>query len=829
RGHNTEECFQLTDEIERLVRQGYFQDRVPPNCKISKETRRSRSRNRDRNPGPSKTEKAPSSGNNAPTKGVIYTIVGGSSSGDSSRTRKRCSRTMSSGRGREFVLKVEEEEAISFDSSDKPEESGDMNDPMVIRLDIANFTVHKVLVDSGSSAEIIIKSVVDKMGLENARLELVKTPLVSFGGSEVASLGTIELPVSMGDEPKRKTLMVKFLVVDTPFAYNVILGRPRLNSFRAVSSTYHMKMKFPIEYGIGEVSCDRKEAKKCYKLSLKRESEQKKRKIKEDAEPRPYEAEHLKPSGEYKVVLLVPEDPDKTTRIGANMDREMAMIDFFRKNMDVIVHRLNVDPGARPVQQKKRSFGNDKKEIIRQEVDKLLKAGYVSEIQYTNWLSNMVLVPKSSGKWRMCVDFADLNKACAKDPYPLPMIDMMVDSIAGFEMFSMVDAYQGYHQIHIHMAEDDRDKTSFITDKGIYCYNMMPFGNASATYQRLDHLKDLTQAFSIMRSYGMKLNPNKCTFGVGGGKFLGYMVNERGIEANPKKIQAIMNLRSPTTIKEEIENFTWTEECEKALQELKEYLTKLHLLANLKEGETLFLYLGISENAVSSILVREEAGNQNPIYYVSKMLQGAESKYLEIEKLALALVVTARKLQPYFQSHKVVVLTNHPLKQVMSRLEASGRLIKWAVELGQYDVDYQPRTAQKAQVLADFVTELSSDLKSPLAAEEQGSKWMLHVDGSSNANNEGAGILIQGPKGVEIEVAAHLSFPVTNNEVKYEALILGLELAYEAGANDLEVFPDSQLIALQIEGTYETRERTMASYKEIEKTAYWPDLTEYSA
>ena len=239
---------------------------------------------------------------------------------------------------------------------------------------------------------------------------------------------------------------------------------------------------------------------------------------------------------------------------------------------EVIVHRLNVDPGARPVQQKKRSFGNDKKEIIRQEVDKLLKAGYVSEIQYTNWLYNVVLVPKSSGKWCMCVDFTDLKKACPKDPYPLPRIDMMVDSIIGFEMFSMMDAYQGYHQIHIHMAEDDRDKTSFITDKGIYCYNMMPFGlkNAGATYQRLvnkmfgdllgktmevyvddmlvksrrsqDHLEDLAQAFSIMRSYGMKLNADKCTFGVGGRKFLGYMVSERGIEANPKKIQAIMNL-----------------------------------------------------------------------------------------------------------------------------------------------------------------------------------------------------------------------------------------------------------------------------------------------
>ncbi|KAL2230886.1 UNVERIFIED_CONTAM: hypothetical protein Sindi_1683000 [Sesamum indicum] len=116
------------------------------------------------------------------------------------------------------------------------------------------------------------------MGLENARLEPVRTPLVGFGCSEIAPLGTLDLPVSMGDEPRKKTLMVKFLVVDTPFAYNVILGRPALNSFGAVVSTYHLKMKFPTNAGVGEVRCDQEEARKCYNLSLKKGENANKRK-----------------------------------------------------------------------------------------------------------------------------------------------------------------------------------------------------------------------------------------------------------------------------------------------------------------------------------------------------------------------------------------------------------------------------------------------------------------------------------------------------------------------------------------------------------------------
>ncbi|KAL0444303.1 UNVERIFIED_CONTAM: hypothetical protein Slati_2153000 [Sesamum latifolium] len=182
-------------------------------------------------------------------------------------------------------MSVETEEEITFGSKDLNEKQGSQDDPMVIKLDIANFSVHKVLVDNGSSADIIFWDVLKKMGLEDSKLSPVHTPLVGFGGSEVASMGTIDLPVSMGDEPRRRTTIVRFFVVDTPFAYNVILGNPGLNLFRAVVSTYHQKMKFPTKNGVGEVSCQR-EARRCYNLSLRKgeQEERAKRKEKEEME-----------------------------------------------------------------------------------------------------------------------------------------------------------------------------------------------------------------------------------------------------------------------------------------------------------------------------------------------------------------------------------------------------------------------------------------------------------------------------------------------------------------------------------------------------------------
>ena len=151
----------------------------------------------------------------------------------------------------------------------------------------------------------------------------------------------------------------------------------------------------------------------------------------------------------------------------------------------VITQRLNTNPSFKPVKQKRRSLAPERQKAINEEVGKLLQARAIREVEYPEWLANVVLVKKANGKWRLCIDFTDINKACPKDSFPLSRIDLIVDATTGHELLSFMDAFSGYNQISI--DRDDQEKTSFVTAQGTYCYRVMPFGlkNAGPTYQRL--------------------------------------------------------------------------------------------------------------------------------------------------------------------------------------------------------------------------------------------------------------------------------------------------------------------------------------------------------
>ena len=154
-------------------------------------------------------------------------------------------------------------------------------------------------------------------------------------------------------------------------------------------------------------------------------------------------------------------------------------------DLTVITHRLNVSPSFKPVKQKRRSFAPERHKAINEEVGKLLQENAIREVGYPEWLANVVLVKKENGKWRLCFDFTDINRACPKDNFPLPRIDLIVDATSSHELLNFMDAFSGYNLIS--MDPNDQEKTSFVIGQGTYCYRVMPFGleNAGATYQRL--------------------------------------------------------------------------------------------------------------------------------------------------------------------------------------------------------------------------------------------------------------------------------------------------------------------------------------------------------
>ncbi|XP_022851304.1 uncharacterized protein LOC111373062 [Olea europaea var. sylvestris] len=804
-GHTTEGCLALKQQIEALIRRGFLGS-------YTSHEKRPRNKQDNIHEGHS---------SEPPTAGTINVIIGGTASGGHTNNgRKKYAKQLPVSPGTDLA----HTEYITFGSKDLEGISFPHDDALVISAIIANFEAKRILVDNGSAANVLSHEALVQMGISVEQLKPVKTPLQGFGGGVITPEGIVELPMTLGSE-----------------------GR-----------------QFPTYSGVGVVRGSQTMARQCYATSV--------RKIKGDVmQLTELELElenrgRLAPVEKLVEVELV---PGRKVTVGRDLDSTIMakLISCLSQNQDIFawtvedmpgidpevaVHRLNVNPGAKPVKQRKRQFAPERREVIQEEIAKLLNAQFILEVQYPDWLANVVLVKKANGKWRVCIDFTDLNKACSKDSYPLPRIDSLVDSTSGHKLYSFLDAFSGYHQIP--MAAEDQEKTSFMADSAIYYYKAMPFGlkNAGATYQKLinkvfadligktieayvddmvvkskqvdDHITDLEEVFSTLRKYNMKLNPTKCAFGVASGKFLGFMITNRGIEANPDKIQALISMEAPKSERDIQKltgrvaalnrfvsratdkcfpffkvlrghnSFEWNDECDLAFQQLKQTLAVPPVLAKPEPGDTLFLYLAVSQNAVSGVLVEEKGKVQQPIYYVSKVLLDTETRYNLAEQLALALIVTARKLRQYFQSHPIIVLTNQPLKHILQRPDVSGRLLKWAIELGEFDIEFKPRPSIKTQALADFIAELTPKTKRP----ELGLR---------------AGIIIISPnKTTEVQCALRFEFEATNNEAEYEAVVIALELARNLELEHIRVFSDSQLVVGQIEGSFERKDEKMSSY-----------------
>uniref|UniRef100_A0A2N9GVK9 Integrase catalytic domain-containing protein n=1 Tax=Fagus sylvatica TaxID=28930 RepID=A0A2N9GVK9_FAGSY len=780
-GHLTEECVALKEQVETLIRQGKLQKYVnrPTNTRPAKPPVH-REQAEPNRPGP---------------VGEIRTIVGGPASGGTSRaSRKAYARQVHN------IMVVQrppknirlDDQIISFSEEDARGTHQPHDDALVITINIAGFTTRRVMVDNGSSADILYLPAYQQMQLDKDKLRPMDAPLVGFTGDKICPVGIVTLPIMVGTHPKTVSKTVDFLVVNCPSAYNAIIGRPTLNRLRAVTSTYHLLLKFPTEHGIGEVRGDQVAARECYLASLGSGGQNQTMSIEE-------QKVLVKPSGELATIELEEGRPERTTKIGADLPPKIreSLVQFLKENKDVfawshedmpginpsiISHKLNVDPSLRPIKQKRRVFAPERNNAIMEEVDKLLAANFIREVFYPDWLANVVMVKKNTGKWRMCVDFTDLNKACPKDSFPLPRIDQLVDSTAGHKLLTFMDAFSGYNQIIV-MDEGSSRKDILHHQQG---GTLLLQGDAFRTEERRSHLPVTTDEQTcstiqigrnvevyvddmLVKSKEERRSPGRPQRDLPNAP-------QRGIEANPDKIKAILEMQPPKNIKE-VPDET---DGRGALPVSGRITNCRQLRTNPRRRKTAVACLS----------------------YTSRALRGAEERYPPMEKIGMSrsLVTAARKLllqnikegrvtaqgssAHTSKTHTIVLLTNHPLRKAMSKPDAAGRLIQWSIELSEFDIDYRPRTAIKAQALADFIAEFTSKDDEPTEYVEQTSKWTMNIDGSSTKDSGGVGIVLRSPRRI-------------------------------LGATELDVHSDSQLVVGQVNGDYEAKEGRMQQYLQL--------------
>ncbi|XP_071704643.1 uncharacterized protein [Rutidosis leptorrhynchoides] len=322
--------------------------------------------------------------------------------------------------------------------------------PIVVSCKIAEtrITIMKVLVDNGSSVDIVYEQCFIQLPESiKATLQPTAASLTGFAGESSLPMGVFPLDVELVDENDDglvRRARLDFYVIRTSSRYNMLLGRTALGKFGIVPSTIHGMIKFKTHKGVATISS----------MSI------------------------LPICAAVNVKSAGQETADATDNMDANCAVTCAVYGCFclvRNDMigvprHIAEHRLNVNPALKPVVQKSRGMAPDRVKWLCEEVTKLVRAGILREVQYQSSISNPVLMKKPDGSWRMCIDFKDLNKACPKDNYPLPEIDLKVESLHAFPYKCFLDAERGYHQIP--MAKEDADKTTFHTGKG-------------ATYQRL--------------------------------------------------------------------------------------------------------------------------------------------------------------------------------------------------------------------------------------------------------------------------------------------------------------------------------------------------------
>jgi ribonuclease HI len=360
-------------------------------------------------------------------------------------------------------------------------------------------------------------------------------------------------------------------------------------------------------------------------------------------------------------------------------------------------------------------------------------------------------------------------------------------------------------------------------------------------------LDDLKETFANLRCYHVKLNPEKCTFGVPAGQLLGYIISQRGIEANPSKIKPIEALEPPTQLRDvqkfagcfaslsrfvsrlgekaillyqlmkKTDHFVWSQRADDAFNDLKRALSTMPILAMPAPREPMLLYIAATPRVISIVIVVEcpkegkELPIQRPVYYQSEVLTLSKQNYPHYQKVAYGVYMAAKKLKHYFKDHPITVVSTTPLSEIIGCKDAMGRVAKWAIQLAAHTIQYKPRMTIKSQIIADFFADWGEQQYLPLAPDS--THWRMNFDGSKMLGDLGASVVLTSPKGDKLQYVLQMHFCASNNVAEYEALVHGLKLAKEIGIQRILCFGDSDLVVHQVSGEWDAKDANMASYR----------------
>ncbi|GKC92909.1 reverse transcriptase domain-containing protein, partial [Tanacetum coccineum] len=397
-------------------------------------------------------------------------------------------------------------------------------------------------------------------------------------------------------------------------------------------------------------------------------------------------------------------------------------------------------------------------------------------------------VKLANGAWKVQVDYSRLNKVCAKDMYPFSVEGEGLASIMGYPYKCFLRLLKEYNQIR--MTKDDKEKIGFHTKEGVYYFTHMPkeLKNSTATLQRmmekvladqrgrnmeiyleeivikskseLDLVQDVEETLRKLKRVKIKIDPVTSSFGVKEGRFLGHMVTKEGVRADLEKVRVRF---------EEKEGSDWTNEAEEALQRIKRKLNKLQTLVVPKEGEILMLCLCHKDETISS--VRE--GIQIPLSYSSRPLQGMEICYTPTEKMVQALIHTTRSLRAIFRKHKVKVVTDGPMEEILKLFGKESE-----------EVLRSRRTSIRGGTL-----NLNKELQEKSTPTPRA--WRLYLGKETIKEGSGVGIILVSPEERMHSYASRLKFNTSDHDIDCEALLARLAIFVSKGMKDFHVFMDS--------------------------------------